>query len=263
MQPVFVALLAAALLAAASGAAQASGTVTLTGELSASLGAMPVAVGGFRATLAEGRYQVSGHGRTAGMGRLFSSGEARVEASGRLSRSAALPAGYRHELKAKRDWDRVAIAFSGGRVARVAIEPPPRPRPDRVPLGEEHLRQVLDPLSAVMLLSAGPAGPEICERTLPIFDGEQRYDLQMSFKRTERVGGPRGSYSGPAYVCGIRYFPVAGHRPGRNAIRYLERNDGMEIWMAAVGEQVIAPVRARVPTPFGTLTLSATRLSIQ
>jgi hypothetical protein len=263
MQPVSVALLAAALLTAGSGGPQASGSVTLTGELSASLGAVPVAVGGFRATLTEGRYRVSGHGRSAGMGRLFSSGEARVEARGRLSRSAAVPADYRHELKAKRDWDRVTIAFSGERVARVAMEPPPRPRPDRVPLGEEHLRQVLDPLSAVMLLSAGPVGPEMCERTLPVFDGEQRYDLQLSFKRTEQVGGPRGSYSGPAYVCGIRYRPIAGHRPGRSAIRYLERNDGMEIWMAPVGEEVIAPVRARVPTPFGTLTLSATRLSIQ
>jgi len=30
---------------------------------------------------------------------------------------------------------------------------------------------------------------ETCQRTLPIFDGRQRYDLQLEFKRLDKVHG--------------------------------------------------------------------------
>lgn len=258
-----VALVSAALLMGAAETPRAAEPVTLTGELSASLGAIPVAAGGFEAVVANGRYEVRGHGRMIGLTRLFSDGEARVEARGAMSGAALLPADYRHELKERDDRDRVRIAFAGERVDSVAIEPPPRPRRDRVPLAEEHLRGVLDPLSAIMLLSAGSPGPASCDRTLPIFDGEQRYDIELSFDREERIRGRSGAYSGPAYVCAIRYRPIAGHRPARSAVKYLQRAEGMEIWLAPLGEAVVAPVRARVPTPLGPLVLSATRLSLR
>lgn len=263
MRRAIVVVFAAALAVSGADAVGPPGPVTLTGELSASLGGVIVAAGGFEATIADGEYRVSGYGRTAGVGRMFSNGEARVESSGRLSQAALRPAGYRHELKQKRDADVVAIAFAGERVESVAIVPPPKPRSDRVPLAEQHLRKVFDPLSAVMQLSAGPAAPELCERTLPIFDGEQRYDVELSFKRMDDVGSPRGGYSGPAYVCAIRYRPIAGHRPTRSGVKFLQKVEGMEIWLAEIGEGVVAPVRARVPTPFGPLVVSATRLSLR
>ncbi|HEX2256045.1 MAG TPA: DUF3108 domain-containing protein [Afifellaceae bacterium] len=237
--------------------------MTLTGQLSARLGALPVAEGRFEAVVSDGLYRVSGYGRTAGVGRLFSDGEARVESTGRLSQTTILPSDYRHELKERRDRDRVEIAFDGGQVASASIVPPSRPRRDRVPLGEEHVRGVLDPLSAVMQLSAGPPGPQLCDRTLPIFDGEQRYDIELSFKREERVGALSGIESGTAYVCAIRYRPIAGHRPAKSAVKHLQKVDGMEIWLAGVGAGVVAPIQARVPTPFGPLIVSATQLSLQ
>jgi hypothetical protein len=252
-------VVSAALLTAGTAAFGPAGAATLSGEISASVAGLPVAVAEFKAVVAGERYQVSGSGRTAGVGNLLSDGRASVASSGRISASTIQPAAYSHELVKKGDRDRVRIAFAGDRVRSVSIEPPLRPRRDRVPLGEEHVRHALDPLSAIMLLSAGAPGPELCNRTLPIFDGEMRYDLDLSFKRTDRVGG----LAGPAYVCAIRYRPIAGHRPGRSAVQFLQRSDGMEIWLAAIGEGVVAPVRVRVPTPFGPLLLSATRLSLR
>ncbi|HEX2138896.1 MAG TPA: DUF3108 domain-containing protein [Woeseiaceae bacterium] len=256
-------LWSAALLLIGGAGGQTADPVTLTGELTARLGAIPVAVGSFEAVVADGLYRISGHGRTAGVGRLFSDGEARVESTGPLSQSTILPSDYRHELKERRDRDRVEIAFDGQQVASISIVPPQKPRRDRVPLGAEHVRGVLDPLSAVMQLSAGPPGPQLCDRTLPIFDGEQRYDIELSFKREERVGGLSGIDSGTAYVCGIRYRPVAGHRPAKSAVKHLQKVDGIEVWLANVGAGVVAPIQARVPTPLGQLIVSATRLSLQ
>lgn len=259
MRRTCVALVSAALLLAGGSQVWPAEALTLTGELSASLSGIPVAVAEFKAVLSKEQYEVSGSGRAAGLSRIVTSGHARVESRGRISPGAVAPAAYRHELVKKGESDRVRIAFAGDKVQSVSVEPPPKPRRDRVPLAEEHFRQVLDPLSAVMLLSSGEPAPDLCNRTLPVFDGEARYDLELSFKRKDRVRG----LSSPAYVCAIRYRPIAGHRPERSSVKFLQSNDGMEIWMASVGGKVVAPVRVQVPTPFGSLVLSATRLSLR
>jgi hypothetical protein len=41
---------------------------------------------------------------------------------------------------------------------------------------------------------------EACQHTLPIFDGHQRYDLKLAFKRMDQVTAEKG-YSGPVVVC--------------------------------------------------------------
>ena len=55
---------------------------------------------------------------------------------------------------------------------------------------------------------------------LPIFDGYQRFDLALSFKRMDEAKVEHG-YQGPVVVCSVAYRPIAGHRPARFAIRYL------------------------------------------
>jgi hypothetical protein len=49
---------------------------------------------------------------------------------------------------------------------------------------------IVDPLSA-LLFSASAAGEvlsqEACRRTLPIFDGHQRYDLKLAFRRMDKM----------------------------------------------------------------------------
>src|SRR5687768_17678341 len=39
------------------------------------------------------------------------------------------------------------------------------------------------------------SGPEICNRTLPLFDGTQRFDLAFSFSRSAIFEARDGSYS--------------------------------------------------------------------
>ena len=129
-----------------------------------------------------------------------------------------------------------------------------------MPVTEAHRKGVTDPLSAVLIPVAGTGDvltPDACKRKLAIFDGRQRADLDLVFKRMDKVKASTG-YQGPVVVCQVLYNPVAGHRPERPAIKYLIAQRDMEIWLAPIaGTRVLVPFRFSVPTPFGAGVLQA------
>src|SRR5262249_15194198 len=114
----------------------------------------------------------------------------------------------------------------------------------RVPVTAANRRGIVDPLTPV-LLSAGGAGgtlfPEACRRTLPIFDGQQRYDLKLAFKRMDKMAAGKG-YAGPVVVCSADYEPIAGHRANIPLVKYLSEGREMEIALAPIaGTRLLAP----------------------
>ena len=77
------------------------------------------------------------------------------------------------------------------------------------------------------------------------------------FKRIEQVKADKG-YEGPVVVCQVLYRPIAGHRPEREAIKYLVAQRDMEMWLAPIaGTRVLVPYRFSVPTPLGMGVLQA------
>ena len=107
---------------------------------------------------------------------------------GGLAGSRIVPQSYAIAIRTKKKTDSVRMALAGGAVRNLAIEPPPEPKPERIPLTEAHKRGVLDPISAGMVPRGNGDGvaPDACQRTLAVFDGRQRYDLALSYKRTEQ-----------------------------------------------------------------------------
>src|SRR5260370_1212266 len=100
-----------------------------------------------------------------------------------------------------------------------------------------------------------------CRRTLPIFDGSQRFDMVLSFKRMDNVKAETG-YRGPAVVCAMTYRPVAGYTPGAFRVGYLQKNRDMEMWFAPIaGTRLLAVVRISIPTMLGTAGLRATQFT--
>src|SRR5260370_40060336 len=86
-------------------------------------------------------------------------------------------------------------------------------RPDRIPLTEAHRHGVVDPMSAALIGVSGSGevlSPEVCRRTLPIFDGYQRFDLVLSFKRMDEARAEHG-YQCPCVVFTVAYHPIPGH----------------------------------------------------
>lgn len=236
-----------------------AGAATYRTEYSASLTGLPVGSLKIEYKVGDQDYSISGTVRVRGVLRLFANGKGEASASGQLGKAQPRPEAFRYHYVEDDDDDRVSLDFSGQRVT--AIEPPLKKRKKRVPITEEHLSNVVDPLSAVLISGAEGADKKACARRLPIFDGKNRYDLALSYKRTETFKGGDGSYSGPAIVCSARYVPVAGHREDGKDVAKAERSS-MEIWLAPLGDTgVMIPVKARIGTSFGPLVIEAKRLT--
>jgi hypothetical protein len=156
----------------------------------------------------------------------------------------------------------IQIAAASGSVRAVTIDPPFEPRPDdtnRVPLRETHKIGVLDPVSALIMpvRSGNPMDRTNCDRRLPVFDGNQRFDVVLSYSGTREVRNEEG-YSGPVLICTARYVPVAGHRPDRKVTKFMADNRSMDAWLApANGGKVLVPYRISVKTMIGTTVIEA------
>ena len=101
--------------------------------------------------------------------------------------------------------------------------------------------------------------PQACNRKLAIFDGRMRYDLQLAYKRLDRVRSEKG-YQGTVVVCSVTFAPVAGHIPSRPVIKYLAELRQTEMWLAPIaGTRLMVPYRVSLPTPLGQGLLEATQ----
>ena len=80
----------------------------------------------------------------------------------------------------------------------------------------------------------------------------------LSYGETRQVEKP--GYSGPVLVCNARYVAIAGHRPDRPGVKFMEDNRDMSVWLAPVeGTRVLVPMRIAVRTTLGTNIIEATR----
>jgi hypothetical protein len=120
---------------------------------------------------------------------------------------------------------------------------------------------IVDPLTAMLFSSAatGALSQEACRRTLPIFDGHQRFDLKLAFKRMDKVTADKG-YAGPVVVCSLRYEPIVGHIASNALVKYLSEGREMEIVLAPVaGTRLLAPFRLSVVSMLANLVIEANR----
>jgi hypothetical protein len=139
----------------------------------------------------------------------------------------------------------------------------PAPGDDRVPLTDEHRQNIVDPLTAWLIPAGagadggGGLGRQACERTLPIFDGQRRFDLKLAFKRMDKVKADKG-YEGPAVVCAVTFQPIAGHRAGSKLVKFLSHGRDIELWLVPVtGSGFLAPFRIAIASMLGNLVVQA------
>jgi hypothetical protein len=153
------------------------------------------------------------------------------------------------------------MVLDEGSVKELASAPLP-PGWDRVPVTQANRQRIVDPLTA-MLFSAAAGGEglsqDACRQTLPIFDGNHRYDLKLAFKRMDTVTAEKG-YAGPVVVCSVSYEPIAGHRPSTPLVKYLSEGREIEIALAPVaGTGLLAPFRVSVVSMLANLVIDANR----
>ena len=216
-------------------------------------------------TLRGATYQVSGKIQANRLVKLFANGKATYSSSGSFAGGALTPANHKLFYKQGKDRQSTEVRFVSGDAVNVIASPAIKYKKSAVPVTKAHRADTLDPISGlVFALKPGQrgTGAQVCNRSVDIFDGKERYTLRFSHKRTRkaRVDG----FSGPVHVCGIRYVPVAGHRPKKGSIKRLQANRGMEIEMARVGKTPIYSLFGfTIPTKAGLASGSATRFELR
>jgi hypothetical protein len=193
--------------------------------------------------------------------RVLTSGEGSLTAHGTIKDGRPSSANYSSKTTSDDDTLDVKMTIEDGRVTELAASAP-LPSDDRVPLTEAHRRDIVDPLTAI-LIPASETGDGLsaaaCQRTLPIFDGRRRYDLKLVYKRMDRVRAEKG-YAGPVVVCAITLAPIAGYRTSSTLAKYLADGRDIEIALAPIaGTRLLAPFRVSVANMLGNLVVQANR----
>lgn len=251
-----------ALLGVLPAAAQSNGNARLDARYVVTLAGLKLGEGTWLVDVSDTGFSAEANGGTSGLARIVSSGTGITTVRGGVKGGQLIPATYAVAMKWGKRFEDLTLKFADGAVKEVSIVPTPPPVPDRVPVTEEHRRNVLDPMTGSLLRVPGKGdlmAPETCDQQKPVFDGRMRYDLSFAYKRTEQVKVP--GYAGPALVCAIHFSPLAGYVPTRAAIKYLRAQRDMEIWLVPItGTRIMVPVRVVIPTPLGQGVLQATQL---
>jgi len=234
---------AVAALAALSMSLSAATAQTLHVTYAISLLGLPLGTGTVRADITPASYDIEGSAKLNALASLVNNSHGVSQGHGAIVSGHVSPAAFATTAASSSSTRTIRMAIRNNAVAAVDI---------------------LDPVAAYVF-PAPKSGPEIsaadCDRTLPIFDGYTRFNLQLSYVEERKVSAK--GYSGPVAVCAVRYQPIAGHRRDRPATKFMAENRDMQIWLAPVaGASALAPFKVSIKTTVGTLAIEATEFSV-
>jgi hypothetical protein len=209
------------------------------------------------------KYIASATGRANGFFSILVSGEGSVHVDGVVSEAGLQPRKFTASIKKDNENSEVKMVIDGGSVTDLTAESSVTDQ-DRVPLTDANRHGIVDPLTAILL----PAGKsealsdDVCQRSLPIFDGRRRYDLDLSFKRKDELKLASG-YHGPVVVCSVKFKPIAGHHNSSLIVKYLSEGRELELWLAPIaGTHTLAPVRMTTTNTIGNLVVDAEQFNV-
>lgn len=177
-----------------------------------------------------------------------------MRSSGSLTSAELKPKKHMFRFKqapliGKKKRSKLNMAFDDSGVKKVKFVPKNSPSKHAVPVTEQHLEDVLDPLSAIMALSLD-SKEDPCRRTLSIFDGKRRFDLIFTPRRR----------SSSNIVCRVRFVPISGHRRDQDGSVI---TGNAEVMLRRVPKaNIVIPSRVTVPTIAGNAVLTSDQVII-
>jgi hypothetical protein len=227
-------------------------------------------LGNFRLTtvLRGSEYKTRGEGQFSVMGGLLFAWRGSTSSKGRVTDDGPVPATYAFDYNGGDGSQRLHVTFDKGAVTQVSTEPPNQTSLHVVPVTKEQLQGVLDPVTAMFLYarSDNPNGDlKVCDHTVPVFDGVQRYDLVLKPKRTVRLQkNASTAYSGFAAVCRVKFNPISGHRTDDPDIRLISQSNEIEVWLVSLPKTgMYVPYRIVLPTIGGYASATSSFLNIR
>ncbi len=260
MRLVLAAALGAGALSPAEARERKVAPASIAVDYGIALAGLSIGTARLAGTFENAKYRVDVSATLTGLVGAITGGQGSARSAGIIA-AAPQPNTFSIATRTANSGIAVRMALAHGNVTQSEVTPPLVDMDDRVPVTPANKRGIMDPASALLMpaqASGDLTNPDNCNRTLPVFDGATRFNVVLSYGETRAVEKP--GYSGPVLVCNARYQAVAGHRPDRPGVRFMEENRDMSVWLAPVeGTRMLVPMRISVRTTVGTNIIEATR----
>lgn len=200
-------------------------------------------------------------GDVSGLASLVAAGTANIESSGKITNDGLLSEAFKLETRTNGDRFKVSFEARNADVTSFQVFPPLTENKNRVPVITKHRNGINDPVAA-FLVKAESLSPDICNRTVSVFTGIERYDIDLKFAENQTATSTRTGYQGPVVLCRMSYRPISGHFTNSDTTNYMRTNQRFLIWYAPLGNSGYAiPYRILIGTAFGDLSMVLTRLN--
>jgi hypothetical protein len=219
--------------------------------------------------LSDDSYSMRGKGELKFITGLLFEIKGGTTTTGSVTENGPKPSSFSFDFKTKKHRGELAMMFDGNAVSHVMAKPPFVENPTDIPLTSAHVKDVLDPMSALFFtakVSQQNANGSICPDRLPVFDGKQRFDLMLTHKKTVKIKKKRGKgkYRGTAVVCQIKYVPIAGYKPENLGVKFMTASKDIEVWLIKVDQiGMYVPYHVIIPTPYGKASATSTAFHVE
>jgi len=210
-------------------------------------------------------YKFTGNGRTQGLASWFAPGKAIIESNGNLNGDKLVTRSHFLSVTEKKKTAVLKMAFKNGGIKDVYLKPDKRKKnkaedPRYIAITPKDLVDIVDPASTMIVpveLAKAKDPKAVCNRTYRVYDGDTRFDIKLSYKQNRQI--KTAGYEGYAYVCKLKYIPVAGHKKEHSSTKRMAKNNDMEIWLAPIDggtptQSVFTAIRINIPTWIGTFS---------
>lgn len=207
-----------------------------------------------------GTFELGLDANVSGVGSLVASGTAQATATGSTKSNGLTARSFDLETRANGETFTVDVDYAGGNAEAFRIDPPVTNNIDRVAVERKHMRGVTDPMAS-FIIKADALTPGICDRTLEVFTGMERFNIEMSFAAEQTATSPRTGYQGPVVLCTLKYVPISGHFTTSEVTSYLANSDRILIWYAPLNDSgYMIPYRVLMGTAAGDLSMVLTQM---
>lgn len=256
---VVAALLSVAFVATGA-QADSSGETKVVAKYGIAFAGVNIGHFGFKSSVGPKSYTLTSDSRVKAFFGLFK-WSSQTKTTGVIAGDAR-PDSFSFDYWIKKKHKQSKITFSRGNAVEVTNKPRVNPSSKYVALTPEHLRGVIDPLTAIMRMTTGTDG-QVCRQSAEIFDGRRRLRLVLSPKGRRKIE-ERGKSGQPrfGYVCRVQFQPIAGHKKS-SQINYVADNKNIEIVLRPIpSEGLLVPYKILIPTSFGTVSVDARSINI-
>lgn len=213
------------------------------------IGGLPIAEIEISGALSPDGYDATSSVLTRGILEVLVQGRVNAQAKGaRHNRGHLTPHAYATIYSTRSERHSVSMSYDDEVPVSVSIKPvePPKPYDTKA---SEHAG-ALDPVTAATTVMTPDSVDDLCNRTIPVFDGKRRYDLILLpvSRRPKGNEPPKPTWDSPMVRCFGVYERIAGFEP---ELQVNQRYYPFDIWFENDGDRVFRPVRVAGKTRLG------------